>query len=114
MSPTGPHDDDSLSLEQERQIDAACQRFEQAWKAAAGPDGWPRIEDHLPGPAEAVYPALLLELVRLDLYYRRRAGEGPRPADYQARFPTLDRERIARALAPGPDLPSRDTDEWVG
>src|SRR5262249_19204393 len=60
---------------------------------------------------------LLRELIRVDAYHRRRAGEEARPEDYQARFPTLDLAWLVPALAAAatssaaapalPALPSR-------
>jgi predicted Ser/Thr protein kinase len=70
-------------------IDAACNRFEAAWQAASGGGSRPRIEDHLGDVPEAERPALLGELVLLDLYYRLKTGEQLRPEDYRDRFPAL-------------------------
>jgi WD40 repeat protein len=103
---------DTLSLALERQIDAVCQRFEAAWKATGTSDRAPRIEDYLPGPSEAVYPALLLELIRLDLFYRRRRGDTARTEDYAARFPTLDPDALAAATADA--APSPEADGRIG
>src|SRR5439155_9092735 len=60
-----------LPLPLARQVEAAYQRFESAWRAGQRPP----IEDHLgslPGPARTV---LLPELLELELSCRRRAGE---------------------------------------
>jgi serine/threonine protein kinase len=76
-------------------FDAAYDRFEAAWKAALAGGPWPRIEDHLPGVAEAERPMLLRELIRLDLYYRGRLGERAVPEDYRERFPTLSERWLA-------------------
>jgi WD40 repeat protein/tRNA A-37 threonylcarbamoyl transferase component Bud32 len=98
-------------------IDVACTRFEAAWLAVPNGGLRPGIEDHLGAVAEAERPALLAELILLDLYYRLRAGEPPRPEDYQGRFPALSvrwlerkirHEEAAAGLANGqPAAPTR-------
>ena len=73
----------ALPLPLARQVEAAYQRFESAWRAGQRP----AIEDHLgslPEPARAV---LLPELLELELSYRRRAGETVSPEEYRKRFP---------------------------
>jgi hypothetical protein len=86
-SPAGQRESESegaaLPLPIAREVEAAYQRFESAWRAG----GRPPIEDHLgslPGPARAV---LLRELLELELAGRRRAGETVRPEEYRRRFP---------------------------
>ena len=74
--------DDPLPPTLAERVDAACDRFEAAWKAGERP----RIEDHLEGAAESERPALLGELLALELAYRRRGGEAPSPEQYRARF----------------------------
>jgi hypothetical protein len=66
-----------------RREDKACDSFEDAWKAGERP----RIEDYLAAAAEAELAALFRELLRLELYYRRRNGESPDLEEYQERFP---------------------------
>jgi serine/threonine-protein kinase len=65
------------------QIDAICDRFEGAWKAGQRPS----LEQHLGELPAAERAALLQELLKLDLYYRRRQGELPTQDDYRPRFP---------------------------
>jgi WD40 repeat protein len=67
-------------------VDQVCSRFEAAWKAG----GKPRIEEFLDQAAGGERPALLRELVALELACRRWAGEQPLPEEYAARFPDLD------------------------
>ena len=74
--------DDPLPPTLAERVDAACDRFEAAWKAGERP----RIEEHLEGAAESERPALLGELLALELAYRRRGGEAPSPEQYRARF----------------------------
>src|SRR6266481_318960 len=56
-------------------VDAACQRFEAAWKKGARP----RIEDRMAEAPPELRPVLLRELLALELVYRRNRGEVPRP-----------------------------------
>jgi eukaryotic-like serine/threonine-protein kinase len=91
-----PATDDSLPLSVGRRLDAVCLRFEAAWQAGRPP----RIEALLDGVPPDERPALLRELVALDLAYRRRGGEAPTPDEYRPRFPdqeTLLREVFDRA-----------------
>ena len=64
-------------------VDRACDRFEADWRAGRRP----RIEEYLDGAPEPGRPALLRELVMLELDFRRRDGERPTPHEYRARFP---------------------------
>ncbi len=56
-------------------INAAADRFERAWKQGTRP----RIEDYLAEVEESQRPALLEELLRVELELRRRDGEEPGP-----------------------------------
>jgi WD40 repeat protein len=107
-SPSSGHD--TLPPEVVDRIDAVCDRFEAAWKAAAGGEQ-PRIEDYLGTFPEGERAALLPELVLLDAYYRGRRGERPGPEDYRARFPALDREWLEREMAapPAPEATPKPT-----
>jgi eukaryotic-like serine/threonine-protein kinase len=67
----------------DRRIDAACDRFEAAWRAGERP----RIEAALDDSDLAERPALLRELVALEIELRRGVGESPDRQDYRARFP---------------------------
>jgi hypothetical protein len=58
-------------------IDIVCDQFESQWREGKQPD----IATHLSELAERDRPALVVELVRLDVDYRRRAGETPNVAD---------------------------------
>ena len=77
--PDGP----ALSIEQEARLDALCDRFEDAWKAG----GRPRLEEYLADASEPERAAAAWELLRVEAYHRRLAGEEPRPSDYQTRLP---------------------------
>jgi hypothetical protein len=72
-----------LAVPLARQVDALCDRFDRACVA----DERPQIEDYLrQAPAEA-RTALLWELVRVELWYRRTRGERPTLDEYRRRFP---------------------------
>jgi serine/threonine protein kinase len=73
--------DESLPLDLARRLDPVCDRFEDVWLAR------PRIEDFLENVAEPDRPALLRELLRLDLDYRARRGERPLAEEYRQRLP---------------------------
>jgi tetratricopeptide (TPR) repeat protein len=97
VSETPPTAEESLARAQ--RLDAVCCRFEDAWSAG----GRPRIEDYLSATPEADRAALLQELIPLEVYYRRGAGDEPLAAEYQARFPSLDPAWVDQAVAPPPD-----------
>ncbi len=63
-----------LPLAQARRVDQACDRFEADLKAGRRP----AIEDFLGEVAETERPALLGELVAVEVAYRRRAGDESR------------------------------------
>src|SRR5262249_18631721 len=60
-----------------------CDHFEAAFRAGQGP----RIEDYLAAAADGERPALLGELLGLELELRRKRGERPEPQEYLDRFP---------------------------
>ncbi len=64
------------------QLDEVCDRFEAAWCAGEQP----RIEDSIEGVEEPLRARLLQELVALEVAYRRKQGDTPSRADYEARF----------------------------
>src|SRR5829696_8795409 len=72
-----------LPLPLARQVEAAYQRFESAWRAGQRP----LIEDHLGSLPEPARTALFPELLELELSCRRCAGESVRPEEYRQRFP---------------------------
>jgi hypothetical protein len=79
-------------------IDAACDRFEAAWKATFTGGPRPGIEGHLADVPELECAALLRELVLLDLYYRSKVGEPACPEDYRGRFPDLSERWLLRKI----------------
>jgi serine/threonine-protein kinase len=84
-----------------RRADAACDRFESAWRAGLRP----RIEDVLADFPEAARPALFRDLLGLELAYRRLAGEATDPDEIRLRFPDHPTEVLEalRAASTAPD-----------
>jgi serine/threonine protein kinase/Flp pilus assembly protein TadD len=78
-----PAADDRRPDSPARRIDAACDRFEAAWRG--GQD--PQIEDFLEAAAEPERPALLRALIVLEVELRRGRGEQAAPGEYRHRFP---------------------------
>ncbi len=74
---------DELCEEAIWRLEEVCCRFEQSWQTGQRP----RLEDFLGDAAGVERLAVLRELLRLDVHYRRRAGEGPDAQDYAPRFP---------------------------
>lgn len=71
-----------LPVEQALLLEKACDDFEAAWNAG----NRPRIEDFVAALPEPVRSAAIRELIGLDVYYRRKAGEEPGVEDYVLRF----------------------------
>lgn len=72
-----------VALQAADKIDQVCDAFERAWREGAAP----QIEEFLQETVLPDHSTLLLELVRLDVYYRLRRGDTPRLEEYAARFP---------------------------
>jgi eukaryotic-like serine/threonine-protein kinase len=72
-----------LPLEIQRQVVAACERFENSWRAGEKPTIENQLEDL--GPVER--SAVLHELVALEVELRSRDGERPTLAEFADRFP---------------------------
>lgn len=66
-----------------RQVDAICDRFESHLRTGQ----CPRIETALDGLADPVRTHALRELLKIEIEYRRAAGERPTSEQYAARFP---------------------------
>ena len=79
--------EESLSLSVQLRIDAVCQLFEAAWQTVTHGSSRPTIEAYLNTAAESERAALLRELLKLELDYRKRRGERPTPEEYRSRFP---------------------------
>jgi serine/threonine-protein kinase len=75
-------------------LDQVCDRFKAAWDAGTPP----RLEDYLGDVPEPERPALLRELIPLDVHLRKKQGEKPTAQEYQARFPQVALGWLAREL----------------
>jgi serine/threonine protein kinase/Tfp pilus assembly protein PilF len=85
----------SLSPELARALEPVCDRFEDAWQSGVEP----RLEDYLAADMpQALRPALLRELILLDIDYRQARGQSCSAAMYRQRFPELSEEWLASAL----------------
>jgi serine/threonine-protein kinase len=88
-----------------QRIDAACDRFEVAWREGRDP----RIEEWVGAAAEPDRPALLRELIALEVELRRGRGEDPAAREYRDRFPgrtaTVDAAFAVTAPRPGAGRP---------
>src|SRR5262245_50186010 len=85
-----------------RHFDAVCDRFEQSWRAGESPP----IEAYLGEVSGFERLVLVRELLLVEVPYRRRAGDVLVAEDYWARFPDLERDWLAQALA-APAAPTR-------
>jgi tRNA A-37 threonylcarbamoyl transferase component Bud32 len=90
-----------LPVELVRQVEAICSRFEDAW--AAG--GRPALEEHLAQAPAGARAVLLAELLRVELSFRRQAGEAPAVTDYRRRFAQDAAQVDAVFHERGDDLP---------
>jgi serine/threonine-protein kinase len=97
-----------LSEEAVWRLEAACCRFEQAWQAGRRPAPWEFLD--APGGTERL--VLLRELLRLDVFYRRQAGEEPTAADYRPAHP--DDEPVLRAVLGAPAGSALETTDARG
>ncbi len=98
---------ESLPVDVARRLDPVCDRFEDAWLAR------PRIEDFLEEVAEPDRPALLRELLWLDLDYRARRGERPLAEEYRRRLPRYAALIDAIFGADPPAVPPGDSEAAV-
>lgn len=86
MPPQDDHASGSGDLEVARRIDQICDEFESSYQRKENP----RIEDYL-DQTVTDQETLLVELVLLDVSYRRDSGDKPRLDEYAARFPSHPR-----------------------
>jgi serine/threonine protein kinase len=101
---------DSLPLASKQRIDEVCARFEKAWSETAAPP----LEPFLVGLPEAEQPAALVELILIEIEYRKQQGESPDFADYLQRFPQHAarlRKEIEQTL-PASDTMSEQGGAW--
>src|SRR5262245_61536445 len=98
---------DSLPLSRKQRVDEACDRFEKAWRAGQRP----HIEEYLAEAAGPEYPALLRELLALEIELRCEGGNQPTPEEYASRFP--DHVEVIEAVF-GKVLPIQDIEHPPG
>lgn len=65
------------------ELDKLCDEFESMWKEGSRPD----ISSFLTRTKNAEVSTVLVELIKLDLYYRQQQGEQPALTDYETKFP---------------------------
>src|SRR5262245_34845378 len=81
MTPT-PTGYENLSPDDAARVDEACDRFEQAWKAARAEGDPPRIAPYLDGVGGVIRAVLVRELIALDQDWRERFGLPIRLEEY--------------------------------
>jgi len=65
---------EKLSLEAAARVDAVCDGFEQAWKAARSGATAPQVSTYLDRYEEPERTVLAVELLALDRAWRKRCG----------------------------------------
>jgi serine/threonine protein kinase len=110
----------AIPTEDWTRIKDAADRFGQAWKQGQEP----RIEDFLSEVEDSQQLRLLVELLRVELELRQRAGELPSPEEYSVRFkeyvPLIDalfgrRQAVTLGASITDDVPTaRPLTEGVG
>jgi hypothetical protein len=95
MSGSQNQDVTELVTAQVRRADQECDRFEAAWKAGRRP----RVEDHVAAVPESERPALLHELIGLEVDYRRLGGEHLQAEEFLGRFPGVDHNWIVGVVS---------------
>lgn len=85
MNPSTPFPSKSLPPAVGLKVNEVCDRFEAAWRGGKRP----RVEDYVRDTPEPVLSPLLLELVHLEMEYRRLHGEDSHWDEYRSRFPSL-------------------------
>ena len=94
---------DQLPLAAKQHIDLLCANFENGWKNGT----LSRLENVLAEAPEDERPALLAELLHIDIAWRKRRGESPRADDYSQLLPAY--EAIVRRVLDEFD-PKTETD----
>ena len=75
-------------------LDEVCDEFEAGYKRGE----LPKVETFLKGVAESRRIETLHELLRVDVYYRKKRNELPSSAEYQSRFPELSSSWLQQLL----------------
>jgi hypothetical protein len=115
MDELHPPCDETWPGQAARRVDAACDRFEDAWRLGAPP----RIEDYLAAADTADQPALLHELLELELELRKTTRRDSRrtagwstpssatsASQRRPQVPIPKRSPAIRLINPHPRLPS--------
>ena len=84
MTPDLPTAYDQLTPEEAAQIDAVCDRFEQAWKKTKAGGPMPCLASFMEHPEGSARAVLLQELVALDRTCRQRYGVAEDPGELGA------------------------------
>ncbi len=88
----------SSSLLAPTEIDQICDEFEALWRDSGET---PRLEDFLEKTPGAARAFLLADLLKVELWWRRKRGQGPKWPDYEGRFPehaTLVKEILSQPV----------------
>ena len=107
MSAATPSEGTPLPPESARELERVCDRFEAAWHGGDEP----RVEDYLTELPPALRPALLRELILLDIDYRHARGLSPPAAVYHERFPELSEDWLASVLSVPPTATVNDVSD---
>lgn len=95
----GPGDQDLT--EDLRIVDRVCDAFEQSWQTGGRPD----LLEYLNRVPEPLRSAAFVELVSIDVAYRRQCGEQPHQQDYLATFSQFDTAIIREFSGSGSIFP---------
>jgi WD40 repeat protein len=90
-------------------IDRICLRFEQSWRS--GPR--PGLGDYLAGQGDE-RRALFRELLKVELEYRRKAGEHPTAEEYCRRFPDEDGAAVVEGIVREQEQPDDNNGQRWG
>jgi hypothetical protein len=78
-----------------RDLDLVCRRFADAWENGERP----HIEHYLTWLPHDASAELLPRLIQLEMDFRRRGGEDPKPEEYEGRFEGVRADSQASATA---------------
>lgn len=83
-----------LSVEHARLLEPVCDAFEAAWRKSERPD----IATAVNALPDIMRPLALKELIGLEIFYRRKAGESLVANEYAERFPNLETSWLAAVI----------------
>jgi hypothetical protein len=111
LKPNPAQTDDS-QLSMASRIDRICDDFEGEWRSG----GRPQIEPFLQSAPEKWRANAFCELAEIELSYRFRGGESPRPDEYRGRFPEYTDliDRLFRKTAAARRMGSYELLEVIG